>query len=57
MLLAFVDDLRLHQVVGNLPYEKCHTAVIALDDHTNGNIRIAIEGYVVLAFRTDAAKI
>jgi len=57
MLLTLIDNLCLHKIVGNFLYEECHAAVITLDNHTSDNIRITIEGYVVLAFRADAAQV
>jgi len=57
ILLSFVDYVSRDEIVRNHLYEKCHTAVVTLDNHTDGNIWVTIKCYVVLTFRTDAAEV
>ena len=51
LLLAFIDDLRLDCTIsGDLLDEQGHPAMIALDHHARGEVRIAREIYGIFAF-------
>lgn len=54
LLLPFVYNLSLNDIVGHLFDEQSHTAMIALDDHTNSDIWIPGEVDDVLTLWTNA---